>query len=144
MHIQTPWCILFTVALCRSPMQWSEYTLVSSDQLVFTRIPVFTMVKYRIGFGSLYVFYGSLVQWKRVTQRAACLLGSDRSSSKLLFRLIIKKIKIKILHTGDKKLFTDADSSTNTKKILLVNQNSLKNFFLHGNLTPFLSKSFQI
>ena len=36
-----------------------------------------------------------------------------------------------IPHTGDKDLSTDADSSTNTKRILLVRQNSpkKKNFF---------------
>ena len=42
-------------------------------------------------------------------------------------------------------LSTDADSSTDTKKILLVRQSlPKKNFFLCGNLTPFICKSFQI
>ena len=44
-----------------------------------------------------------------------------------------------------KNLSTDADSSTDTKKILLVRQNSPKNyFFFRDNFTPFMSKTFQI
>ena len=43
-------------------------------------------------------------------------------------------------------LLTDADSSTDTKKILQVRQNWPKkyNFFLCGNFTPLMSKSFPI
>ena len=40
-------------------------------------------------------------------------------------------------------LSTDEDSSTNTKKNLLVRQNLLNNFFLCGNFTPFISKIFK-
>ena len=44
-----------------------------------------------------------------------------------------------------KHFLTNADSSTNTKKILLVRQNSPKNnFFPCCNFTPFIRKSFQI
>ena len=46
-----------------------------------------------------------------------------------------------------KHLSTVADSSTNTKKILLKRQNLPKKktiFFLRGNFTPFMSKNFQI
>ena len=39
----------------------------------------------------------------------------------------------------------DANSSTDTKKILLIRQNSPKNtIFLHCNFTPFMRKSLQI
>ena len=45
-------------------------------------------------------------------------------------------------------LSTDADSSTDTKKIMLERQNSLKkeekNFFWRGDFTTLMSKSFQI
>ena len=42
-------------------------------------------------------------------------------------------------------LSTDADSSTDTKKILLARQNSPKTiFFLRSNFTPFMSKSLTI
>ena len=43
-----------------------------------------------------------------------------------------------------KQLSTDADSSTDTKQILLVRQNSLIIFFLCGDFTPFIRKSCQI
>ena len=45
-----------------------------------------------------------------------------------------------------KNLLTDADSSTDTKKILLVRQNlsKIKNKKLRCDLTPFMSKSIQI
>ena len=43
-----------------------------------------------------------------------------------------------------KHLLTDADGSTNTKKILLEHQNWSKSVFLHGNFTRFMRKSIQI
>ena len=52
-------------------------------------------------------------------------------------------LKIRIQET--KHLSTNADSSPNTKKSLLLRQNSLNDkLFLRGNFTPFMSKSCQI
>ena len=52
---------------------------------------------------------------------------------------ILKKSRIR----ETKHLSTDADSSTDTKKILLVRQNSPKNkLFVRGDFTPFINKSF--
>ena len=65
-------------------------------------------------------------------------------SYKKTFLFSFKK-KSRIRET--KHLSTDADSSTDTKTILLVRQISPKKkifFFLRGDLTPFMSKSFTI
>ena len=67
---------------------------------------------------------------------------------KVRFTLYIKLVIINIFKKSriqeTKHLSTVADSSTDTKKILLVRQNSPKLTFLCGNFTPFISKSFQI
>ena len=53
--------------------------------------------------------------------------------------------KQKYLIQETKHLSTDADTSTDTKKILLVRQNSSKiKLFLRDDFTPFMSKSIQI
>ena len=58
-----------------------------------------------------------------------------------LFPFVEEKSRIQ----ETKHLSTNADSSTNTKKILLVRQNSsTKKLLLRVNLTTFISKSFQI
>ena len=58
-----------------------------------------------------------------------------------MFRNTILKSRIQ----ETKHLSTDADSSTDTKKILLVRQSFQKKlFFLRGNFSHFISKSFQI
>ena len=43
-----------------------------------------------------------------------------------------------------KYLSINANSSTDSKKILLVRKICLKKLFLRGDFTPFMSKSFQI
>ena len=50
----------------------------------------------------------------------------------------------KIPHTGDKASLTNADGSTDTKKIRLIRDNSPEIIFLRADFTPFIHKSFQI
>ena len=55
---------------------------------------------------------------------------------------ILVLLKKKSLIQETKDLLTNADSSTHTKKILLVRQKLLqKKLFLRSDFTPFLSKS---
>ena len=61
-----------------------------------------------------------------------------------LWKITKENKKSRIRET--KHLSTDADSSTDTKKILLVRQNlpTKTIFFWGGDFIPFISKSFQI
>ena len=66
--------------------------------------------------------------------------------SKLEIEVVIFVSLLQESHIRETKhLSTNADSSTDTKKILLERQNSpKKNLFLRGDFTPFISKSFHI
>ena len=65
------------------------------------------------------------------------------TAMQLIYRKDIPKKKSRMRET--KNLSTDADSNTNTNKILLVRQNAPQNkLFLCGDFTPLIGKSFQI
>ena len=71
-------------------------------------------------------------------------MAVQSSSQNIVWKYESQKKKFRIRET--RHLLTNADSSIDTNKILIVRQNSPKeyNFFLRGNFTPFTSKSFQI
>ena len=75
----------------------------------------------------------TLYGWKN------CFVFSQKTYENIYFC----KYKSRIQET--KNLSTDADSSNNSLKTLLVRQNSMnKKLFLRCNLIPFMNKSFQI
>ena len=66
--------------------------------------------------------------------------STERMKTILLLAFIKKQFRIQ----ETKHLSTDSDSSTNTKKIQLIRQNSPKTIFLRGGFRPFMSKTLNL